>query len=504
MKGYILNTAAALTVVTAVSKFVGLFREISLAYLFGTTLEMDAYLVALIIPVLVFESFGEALRLSFIPVTADYINNEDSLWLFFNNLINIIFVLTLAVSLIGVFAVPHIMPYLPFGFDEDGMRLTIQLTQIVMFMIVFTSLAPISGGLLNLRNVFVYPELTGIIYSIVLIVFAFLGAKLWGIGGLAAGTVFAEMAKFIFLLPALYKQGFRYRLYLNLRDPALRKLVGLMLPIIFGSILSRINVFVERMVGSYLLPGSISALNYAKKLLLLCSGFIESIVVTLIFPILSKHHVTGNKRQYKALLARTVNILIVVLVPCTAGIILLREPIIQVFFERGAFDRYAVLMTSTALFFYSLGILGTVFESLLERSFFAVKDTRTPVLCSSAGITINIVLNLMLAKFLGHGGIALAASAAASISAALMFVSMYRMQGYLGVRRTAVTLFKALTAALLMFAGLSFLNHVLVVNEIIKLAVLALSGVVIYFCTFIVLDPKQIVYIKKVYKRRSG
>lgn len=503
MKRTLLTTAAALTIVTVISKVFGLFREITLAFLFGTTLEMDAYLVALIIPVIIFESFGEAIRLSFVPVIADYLNDGRNLWRVFNNLVNCIFVITALISTAGVLIVPHIIPYLPFGFDQNTTHLVAYLTQISMFIIVFSSLAPISIGLLNLKNKFVYPELTGVVYSVVLITFAFLGKKFWGITGLAVGAVAAEMMKFVFLLPALYKEGYRYRLYINLGDPALGRLVGMMMPMIFGNILSRLNVLAERVVGSYLLPGSISALNYAKKFLLLCTGLIESIAITLVYPALTKCFVAGKMKKYNWLLSRTVIILVIVLLPISVGLIVLGEPIVSLFFRRGVFDQHAVAMTSGALLFYSLGILGSVIQSLLERGFFAIKDSKTAVVCNSIGIVLNLILIMVLPIYLGYKGIALAESIALSAAAVLLLAGICRKVGYLGTKRTLLVSLKAFAASCVMGLEVYYLNQVLEFNEILKLLTMVISGFASYVILILVLGVERIRTWKRFFTNKA-
>lgn len=499
VKRHLLTTAAALTVMTVISKFVGLFREVTLASVFGTTIEMDAYLFALIIPTVVFESIGEGLRLSFIPVIADYANDDHKLWKFFNNIINSIFVITFCVSLISLFVVPYIMPKLPLGFDQDGINLAINLTQIIIFIIIFTSLAPISSGLLNIKNVFIYPELTGVAYSLIIIASALFGARVWGIWSLAVGTIAAEAVKFIFLIPMLYKQGYRYKFYINIKDQSIKKLVKLMMPIIFGSMLFRANIFIERIIGSYLLPGSISALNYAKKLLLLCTGLTESVAVTLVYPLLSKYFATGQMRKFKLLLTKSVNILIILLLPAIGGIAVLGEPIIRILFERGAFDQYAVNMTSIALFFYSFGILGMVLQSIFERSFFAVKDSKTPVISNSIGIAVNIVLNLILIRYFSHGGLALAASISAYVSLIILYLNMHKKIGYLGFKMTVSNFAKTSIAAGLMVIAVLYLCQVLILSELLKISIISIGGALLYFTMFLLLNIKRLKSVKNLF-----
>lgn len=173
----------------------------------------------------------------------------------------------------------------------------------------------------------------------------------YGIEVMIWGTLIGMLSEVIFQYPFMYKTGYRYKLIINLNDKYLKKMIILLGPVIIGIAVNQINIIVDRTIASTLVEGSISALNYANKL----NSFIMAIIITsisaVIYPKLSNLSFNNNEEEYNNIIIRSINIIILLIIPISVGAIVLSSPIVKVLFQRGAFDITSVNMTSSALIF---------------------------------------------------------------------------------------------------------------------------------------------------------
>jgi putative peptidoglycan lipid II flippase len=211
-------------------------------------------------------------------------------------------------------------------------------------------------------------------------------------------------------MPGLRYTSFRWRRSFDLRDPGLRRVGMLLLPAIVGVGAGELNTLVDRILASGLSAGSVSALNYANRLMQLAPTVIGSSVVTVVYPALAKMAAKHDRKGLTEALSSSLGLIHFMLVPIAVGVFVLREPLIRIAFERGSFDAAATQETAWALLFLSLGIAAFTMRSLVDRAFFAMQDTTTPVKLGVVVVITNIVLNLLLVGPLRQGGLALATS----------------------------------------------------------------------------------------------
>src|SRR5699024_3854161 len=178
-------------------------------------------------------------------------------------------------------------------------------------------------------------------------------------------------------------------------------------------------MLVDRTIASRVVEGGITALNYANRL----NGFIQGIFVlsisTALYPMISKMAAENNMQGLKKSVAEAISGINLLVIPATVGSMVFAEPVVMLLFGRGAFDSNAISLTTAALFYYSIGMLGFGLREVLSRAFYSLQDTKTPAINAAIAVVINIVLNIVLSKFMGIGGLALATSISAIVCTGL-------------------------------------------------------------------------------------
>ncbi|MDI6711216.1 MAG: murein biosynthesis integral membrane protein MurJ [Bacillota bacterium] len=451
--GRIAGAAAVVVVITVVSKVLGFGREAALAAVFGASGATDAYLVAMIIPALLFGVVGSTITTVGIPLFAEYIHDPRRrgelpglLWSTFHGML---LFLGLAVVVAWPLA-PWLVRVLAPGFAGEQAELTVLLVRVLLPAVVFMGLAGWAQGVLNAHQRFAAPAAVGIPYNVIIIAAVLAAGGWWGIEGVAVATLVAIATQFLIQLPTFARLGLPYRPFFDWRHPGLWRMLALAGPVIIGVGANQLNVIVDRMLASGLAEGSISALNYAQKALNLPVGLFAFPLVTVLYPSLSRHSVVGDAAAFRETLVRGLSVLGFLMIPMTVGLIVLRADFVRFLFQRGAFDEVDAAMTGTAVLFYSLGILFIVWRDYLNRAFYAMQDTATPTWTGVAAVAVNVGLNLALVRVMGLGGLALASSAAAFVGFALLLWRLRRRLGRLGGRRLALETGKVCLAAGLM------------------------------------------------------
>ncbi len=211
-----------------------------------------------------------------------------------------------------------------------------------------------------------------------------------------------------------------------------------------------INIIVNRTLASDLIAGSISALNYASKLKNLVLSVFASAITTVIFPLLAEEFSGDNIAGVKKIMGYGVNIILLITIPAAVGLIVLSTPIVQIAFQRGAFTAEDTMMTSYALVFYSLGLVASSLRLLITRVYYSLHDTRTPMINGAISVLFNVILNLILVRYMAHGGLALGMSISTTIATLLMFYGLKKKIGSLGTKGFISTFYKSGLASLAM------------------------------------------------------
>lgn len=504
------KTTIGLMIVTILSKSLGFGRELVLGSAYGATSYSDIYITAMNIPTILFYSIGTAIATTFIPLYYENRNlggDKKSLQ-FTNNIFNVVLLLGLILSILAFIFAKPLVNIFAMGFDGNKLRFTVKFTRIMIFGGLVVILSNIITAFLQTKDNFIVPGLIGIPFNIIIIVSIILSAKI-NIYILPIGTLIAMFSQLLFQLPFAYKKGYKYKPILNIKDEYVKKIIWLVGPVFIGVAVEQVNSMVDRTLASTLAEGSISALNYANRL----NGFVMGLFIVsigaVIYPILSKLSFNNRNEEFIDIVVRSINSVILLVIPVSVGAIVLARPIISILFQRGAFDVRATSMTSTALIFYSIGMVGFGIREILGKIFYSLQDTKTPMINGAISMAVNIVLNLILVKFMGHAGLALATSISAIICIFMLFNSLKRKIGYFGQDKIIKCTIKSLISAIIMGIVTYFIYNILsnILGTGFIQAALALfgsiaTGAIIYGVLIIILKVEEVNMITDMIKRK--
>jgi putative peptidoglycan lipid II flippase len=492
MKQSSLTKAAGIVAfLTVISKILGFIRETSLAAVFGATYATDAYLVAQTIPYLLFSVISYALTTTFIPVYA-LVREEkgpDAACGTANTVILAIGCMALILILVGEAVAERLVAIVAPGFEGPVAELTVYLSRIIFPMMFFQLLSGLITGILQAEGEFGVSTAAGLVQNISIIVsIVFFGPR-HGIEAVALGTLIGAAGATLVKLPALRRTGFRWRKGFSLRNPGLRRMLLLMPPAIVGAGAGQINTIVDRMLASGLPEGRVAALNYANRLMNLAPGILGASLVTVMYPRLAGLAARRDWKGFSDKLVGTLSMIHFLLAPIAMGAIVLREPLVRIVYERGVFDGAATRETAWALLFLSLGMPVFTMRDMVSRSFFALQDTRTPMVVGLITVGINVLLNLLLVGPLEQGGLALATSIASLCGLiASLWLMCKRAQAPLGIDRLVGSVIRVLAAAAVM-GGVVWWSYPCIDRmwprstmslEVVKVTLVALEGAIVY------------------------
>lgn len=478
------KTALIIMIITLFSKFLGFGRDIVLSYFFGASSISDVYLISLTIPSVIFGFIGVGIITAYIPIQSRIIAEygEEAGSEFTSNFTNIILMLvTMILFMCMVFTEP-IVKLFALGFSGETLELAINFTKISLFGMYFTALISIFSGYLQIKDNYIVPALIGFPLNIIVIFTIIISSK----GNyiiLALGTLLATASQFFFMFPFIKNQNFNYRLSFNLKDDNIIKTLYIALPVVIGTSVNQVNILVDRTIASSLVVGGISSLNYANRLNLFIQGLFVNSIITAMYPMISLYASNKNFEGIKKTLQESINIITIFVLPITIGTMIFSNEVINLLFGRGEFDENAIKMTSAALFFYALGMLGFGLREVLARGFYSMQDTKTPMINAAIGMFLNIILNIILSRFMGISGLALATSMAATFTTVLLFISLRKKIGPFGMKQISISFLKILFASSLMggLAKQSFNYLTVSLSQNISLLLAIGVGAVSYF-----------------------
>ncbi|MCL6614937.1 MAG: murein biosynthesis integral membrane protein MurJ [Firmicutes bacterium] len=438
------QAVGAITLIGFASKILGFIREMILANYYGAGAAMDAYNIASNIPTILLVGLGAAITTTFIPAFTRRKEREgkEGAFALTRNLITAFGLAGLATCLLGIVFAPQITRLLAPYFDPAKAALTTELSRILLLGGVFTITNGLCVGLLQAQERFVVPALIGFPMNFVIIlgVVAFSGR--FGIHALAAGTALGLAAQVLFQVPSLRRTGFRYRPEMDLRDPDLRRVAVLVLPVFAGTMLLQVNTIVDRIFASRLPVGSISAITYANRINGFVSGIVAAAISTVALPALSQAAAAGDLPRLRRTTVYAAQAMNALVIPMVFGLAVLRVPIVRLLFERGAFDARATQMTATALLYLSLGLAAYGLRDIAARTFYALQDTTTPMTNSLLTVGINIGLLFLLVPRFGLAGLTGATSLSGALGTLLLFVRLRLKTGPIGGRAILDSLVK--------------------------------------------------------------
>lgn len=459
-RGRVARAAAIVMAGYVVSKAVALLRDRIIAQTFGTGASLDAYYAAFNLPDLLFTLIaGGALATAFIPVLADYLAldeaGQERAWQLSSNVLTVILLATAAfAAVVALVAGPLMAHLIAPGFTPEQAALSAALMRVILISTVIFSASGTLMGVLNARQHFFSPAFAPMFYNVGIIVGARVFARHFppdrAVYGLAWGVVFGAALHLLSHTPALIHHQARLRPRLDLRDPGLQQVLRLMGPRVLALGVIKVNLLVQGNLASRLDEGSLSALTFAWGLMQLPETIFATAIATAVFPTLAelagRHELVALRRtmmeMLRAILALTI--------PAAVGLIVLGRPLIALMFQGGAFGSRSTDAVFFALEFYAFGLIAHSLLEVVARTFYAQKDTRTPLYVAAGAMVLNVGLAVTLLGPLRHGGLALANSLAV---AAEVLVGLWLLRGRLHgleMRATLRTIAQVVVAAAFM------------------------------------------------------
>jgi putative peptidoglycan lipid II flippase len=470
------RSAGIVSIAVMASRVLGLAREMVFAYFFGASKSFanDAYVIAFRIPNLLRDLFAEgALSSAFVPVFSEYLVKKDEKEAFrLSSLVATALVLVLgAIVVLGIVFAAPIVGFIAPGFEANPEKfaLTVRMTRIMMPFILLVALAAQAMGVLNARDRFGIPALASAFFNVGSIIGGVAVAALLtdptfshpirsmvekpteGIIGMAYGVLIGGFMQYVVQWPSLRRAGFKYRPMLSFTHPGVRKIFKLMVPAIIGGAAVQVNVLVNSNFASNIpATGPVSWLSYSFRLMQFPIGVFGVAIATATLPAISRSAALKEATDFRHTLASSIRLAFLLTVPSAVGLIVLGRPIIALIYERGHFGPNDTAHTADTLAFYAAGLAGYSAIKILAPAFYALNDSRTPMLVSLFSILTNFFMNWMLVGVMQERGLALSTSANAVLNCSVLyFIMRGRLDGIEG-RRTAVTLVKILAASAVM------------------------------------------------------
>ena len=461
-KKQIARATGVLGAATLISRVAGLLRDMVVAAVFGAGMVTDAFFVAFTIPNLLRRFFAEgSLTAAFVPTFTDVLQHQGTAEA--RQVVRICWTLLLlvlaCVTLLGILSSPWLVKLIGYGFSDHAgkLALTDLLNRLMFPYIFFISLVALFAGVLNVSGHFLSPALSPVMLNLAMIASALVLAPRMEqpIIALAFGVLFGGVVQFAMQIPVLYRFGYDLRLNFDFRHSAVVRVARLMVPGIFGVAIYQINVVVTRLLASFLQEGSVSWLYYGQRLFEFPQGIFVVSLAQAVLPAMSRQAAAGDQNGFRDSLRFAMILILLVTIPAALGLVLCNQAVYSLFFMRGNFSAFDVSQAALALAWYAPGLLFVGISRVVVPSFYAMKDTRTPVLVSFWTLLVNIVAGVLLMRVMGHAGLALALTIASMFNAVVLTLLLARRLGSLEL----VTIWRTL---LRMLPGLGLMTFVVV------------------------------------------
>lgn len=462
----ILHSAAIVSAYTVLSRITGLIRDMVISTLLGTSHSADALFIAYRIPNLLRRLTADgAVTAAFIPVFTEEMdkNGREKAMRIAGSFFYLISLLLAVAAVAGIVFSREILSVYALGFRETAgkIELAVLLNRIMFPYMILISASALAMGILNSLHIFAPSAAGPILLNLATIACAFTLTPFFQEKAvpIAIGVVAGGILQVIIQIPALVRSGFSFWPRGEWRHPAIRKMSALMLPGLFGTGITQINVFIDSSFGSLLGEGAVAALYTSDRLMEFIQGVYTVALATALVPALSRLATQKDDREFGRTLFFGMRLVTFLALPATMGLIFLGRPIVQVLFERGRFDRQSTELTAFPLACFAVGLMAFAALKIITPAFYALRDTRTPVLAALVALVVNLVSNCLLLSPLGVGGPAMSTSIAALVQFLILYLMLRRQLPTGDEKVFFLHMGKFLSASLPMLAWLLFCSQ---------------------------------------------
>jgi putative peptidoglycan lipid II flippase len=427
----------------ALSSATGLVTQMLVSRAFGTGGELDAFYAANRLSEILFSLIsGGALASAFIPTFTGYLARDDrrGAWRLASSVANL---LLMAISLVcaaaWIFAPWLVRNVIAPGFEDAGqIQLTIDLLRIQLLSAIIFGLSGLLMGVLNAHQHFALPALAPAFYRLGWIMGVLFLTPSMGIFGLAWGVVLGAAMHLLIQIPGLRGREARYYPSIDLDNPGVRQVGRLMAPRVLGVAVVQLNFLVNTIIASGQPEGSLTGITLAFSLMMMPQIVIAQAMAIAALPTFSEHVARGEMGKMRNALGNSLRGVVFLSLPASIGLMILRRPLVALLLQGGAFDAQSTALVAWALLWYAAGLVGHSIVEVTSRAFYALKDTRTPVIVGAIAMSLNVVFSVGFSYlfqrvgWMPHGGLALGNSLATALECVALLGLMRGRLGGLG------------------------------------------------------------------------
>lgn len=489
----ILSGAFILMSTTILTKILGLVRDRLLAHLFSPD-QVAIFFAAVRLPDLIFQIFVfGALSVAFIPVFTEYFEGKGKkeAYELASSVLNLSLLILIVLSvvififadwIIGTFVVP--------GFPPDQKAQVVALTKVILIGQIILAVGSFFIGILQSFQRFIFPALAGVFYNFGMILGIVFFAKELGIMSAAIGVIIGATFHVLIQLPLVLNLGFKWKLTKHIFSSGVREIIKLMSVRTIGLAAEQINDLVAVALASFISISSVTYLTFAQHLQIVPVSLFGTALAQAALPVLSSERARGRIDEFKATLLTTMHQILFLVLPATAILIVLRIPSVRLVFGASRFDWVATVLTGRTLGFMAIGLSAQAVSLLLVRGFYALKDTKTPVIVSLSTVLINVILSVWFVSFLKLDvwSLGLAFSVSNIFSTLLLFIFLHHKVGKFDVDMALIPLLKMLMATIIM--GVALYIPIKLLDQVIfdttkVIGLLILTGLASFFAIVI-------------------
>lgn len=460
----IARAAGTIMVAMIVGQVLSLVSSMLITRVFGTSDQNDAYTAANVLPTIVFSLVaGGALASAFVPTFTALLTQgkRETAWKLASAIANLVTLILVVICCITALFAPWVVHnILAPHFDPAKVTLTASLLRIQLCSPIIFGISGLLMGILNAHQSFLWPALAPAMFSFGKILGVLLFVPHWGVQGLSWGVVLGASLHALIQIPALlHLPERRYTLGLGLHLPEVRDVAKLMGPRLLGVSIVQLNFLINNAIASAW-TGAVVVINVAFAMMLIPEAFIAQATAIAALPTFSTQVARGKPDEMRSSLAMLLRAVLSLALPATLGLILLRQPLIALIYQHGVFTAYSTALVSWALLWYASGLVFHSVVEIVSRAFYALHDTKTPVLVGVVAMSFNIGFSYLFSWLFGllgwqpFGGIALANTLATGLEMGGQLFFMRRRLGGLHLKLIGEGFLKAALATLVMSAAL--------------------------------------------------
>lgn len=508
------RSASIVGAVAALCTILGFLRDALKSNYFGRGMSVDALGMSTTLVTVLLNLFAVAVSTTFLPLFNDILikKSKEEAFKLADKVITMMCTIAIIMCFLGyIFLKPLVFVAAP-GFTYQKMYITMALTRIMLPMIFFqvatALLNVISQSLGNFRT----PALLTLVNNTIIILCVIFGHS-YGIKSLAIGTMLGWAIPFFIQLFLIRNLGYKYKFRFDLKDKLVQGMIITALPVIIGSSVQQLNMFVSQMVASYFPTGGIGALDYANKLNNVIPSVFVFAVITVIFPSMAKLIAENNISKLKETFATSSNIILIISIPVAVGMMTMSQNIISLLFQQGKFAASDTAATSIALIFYSIGVIAAGLRDMINKTFYAMKDTKTPMINGIIGMVLNICLVVFFGRVvkLGVMGSALATSITSNVLYLMLVSSLRKKLNGCNFTKILIVLVKTLLAGIVMAVVIKLslpvaanLNSMSAnkLGQLINIMIVGLIGISAYTLVCLILRVSELKYVFDIMKKK--